>query len=116
MAGKAGPGTPVPIRSHYRGSVSRTGEEVAPVSGEGPSRLAPVRRLSKALIALGAAVAISRATWRAAGSIRRLLSRQSPRHALDGSGPLVGSLDTWPEVPRAPVQSDPPGPSDDPRD
>jgi hypothetical protein len=31
-----------------------------------------------------------------------LLSGQAPERALNGSEPLIGSLDTWPTVPRKP--------------
>jgi hypothetical protein len=33
---------------------------------------------------------------------RKLNATRSPQRALDGSGPITGSLDTWPPVPRAP--------------
>jgi ABC-type proline/glycine betaine transport system permease subunit len=36
------------------------------------------------------------------GVVRAILSDRSPRRALRGSEPVVGSLDTWPTVPRRP--------------
>ncbi len=37
------------------------------------------------------------------GVVRAVLADRSPRRALEGTQPLVGSLDTWPEVPRRPT-------------
>ena len=37
------------------------------------------------------------------GVVRAVLADRSPRRALDGTQPLVGSIDTWPEVPRRPT-------------
>lgn len=33
---------------------------------------------------------------------RRLAAERAPRHGLNGSGRVLGSLDTWPPVRRAP--------------
>jgi hypothetical protein len=35
--------------------------------------------------------------------IRAVLSDRSPQRALHGTDPVVGSLDTWPKVPRRPT-------------
>jgi hypothetical protein len=40
---------------------------------------------------------------------RRLLAERAPRRELNGSGPILGSLDTWPAVPRSPSGSGHPG-------
>jgi hypothetical protein len=37
------------------------------------------------------------------GVVRAILADRSPRRALDGTQPLVGSIDTWPDVPRRPA-------------
>jgi hypothetical protein len=37
------------------------------------------------------------------GVVRAVLADRSPRRALDGTQPVVGSIDTWPEVPRRPA-------------
>jgi len=37
------------------------------------------------------------------GVVRAVLADRSPRRALHGTTPVVGSLDTWPEVPRRPT-------------
>jgi hypothetical protein len=34
--------------------------------------------------------------------LRELLMDRTPERALNGNQPLIGSLDTWPEVPRKP--------------
>jgi hypothetical protein len=34
--------------------------------------------------------------------VRQLLVDRAPKKGADGDGPVFGSLDTWPEVPRAP--------------
>jgi hypothetical protein len=36
---------------------------------------------------------------------RRLLAERAPRRELNGSGAILGSLDTWPVVPRNPSTS-----------
>lgn len=55
----------------------------------------PVRTLRRiAALAVVAAVVTAVVRWAAAG--------RAPRRELNGSGPLPGSLDTWPPVPRAP--------------
>lgn len=38
------------------------------------------------------------------GVVRAVLADRSPRRALHGTTPVVGSLDTWPEVPRRPTE------------
>ncbi len=35
-------------------------------------------------------------------AVRRLRAERRPRHELNGSGPALGSLDTWPAVRRSP--------------
>jgi hypothetical protein len=37
------------------------------------------------------------------GVVRQVLTDRSPRKALQGDQPVIGSLDTWPAVPRRPV-------------
>ncbi len=37
------------------------------------------------------------------GVVRAVLADRSPRRSLHGTQPVVGSLDTWPEVPRRPT-------------
>jgi hypothetical protein len=37
------------------------------------------------------------------GVVRAVLADRSPRRALQGTQALVGSIDTWPEVPRRPT-------------
>jgi len=33
-------------------------------------------------------------------AVRQVLQDRSPRQALHGADPVIGSLDTWPDVPR----------------
>lgn len=35
--------------------------------------------------------------------VRGLLDERAPRRQLTGDGPILGSLDTWPAVPRKPA-------------
>jgi hypothetical protein len=35
--------------------------------------------------------------------VREILLDRAPRRALHGSEPVIGSLDTWPAVPRKPA-------------
>jgi hypothetical protein len=35
--------------------------------------------------------------------VRQVLLDRAPRRALHGSDPVIGSLDTWPTVPRRPA-------------
>jgi hypothetical protein len=37
------------------------------------------------------------------GVVRAVLADRSPRRSLHGTAPVIGSLDTWPEVPRRPT-------------
>jgi hypothetical protein len=37
------------------------------------------------------------------GVVRAVLADRSPRRSLHGTQPVVGSIDTWPEVPRRPT-------------
>ena len=39
----------------------------------------------------------------AAGVVRALVLDRAPRRALHGTAPLIGSVDTWPKVPRRPT-------------
>jgi hypothetical protein len=55
-----------------------------------------MRRLIR-LVLFGALVSVL------ATLARRLLHPDAPVHELNGHGTLVGSLDTWPPVPRAPT-------------
>jgi hypothetical protein len=36
------------------------------------------------------------------GVVREVLLDRSPRRGLSGGSPVIGSLDTWPSVPRRP--------------
>jgi hypothetical protein len=36
------------------------------------------------------------------GLVRAVLLDRAPQRALHGGEPIIGSLDTWPEVPRKP--------------
>jgi hypothetical protein len=36
--------------------------------------------------------------------VRSVLLDRAPRRALHGDEPVIGSLDTWPEVPRKPAK------------
>jgi hypothetical protein len=38
-----------------------------------------------------------------AAVVRELLMDRSPRQGVDGGVPVIGSLDTWPDVPRNPA-------------
>ena len=67
--------------------------------------LGRMRQLLRILGAIGlavAAVACAAAAVATAMLARRWLSERAPRRELDGSGPVIGSFDTWPPVPRAP--------------
>jgi hypothetical protein len=37
-------------------------------------------------------------------AVRQVLLDRQPRRALHGSAPVIGSLDTWPAVPRRPTE------------
>jgi hypothetical protein len=57
-----------------------------------------VRQLAWTLGALAALVAGARL----AVVVRRWRAERAPRRELNGKGPVIGSFDTWPPVPRAP--------------
>jgi hypothetical protein len=40
----------------------------------------------------------------AVGMVREILLDRSPRRGLHGAEPVIGSLDTWPTVPRRPTE------------
>jgi len=40
---------------------------------------------------------------------RRLLAERAPAHGLNGSGPRLGSFDTWPPVPKKAGSTPPTG-------
>lgn len=48
-----------------------------------------VRIVALALLAAGVGFAV-----------RAVLAGRAPQRSVDGSGPILGSLDTWPSVPR----------------
>jgi len=52
-----------------------------------------VGRLLRILVVLAALAGVAVLT-------RRLLAERGPNHGLNGSGPRLGSFDTWPPVPR----------------
>lgn len=54
-----------------------------------------MRRLLLTLIRLGLLVAVF-------AVVREVLLDRTPQRALNGNQPVIGSLDTWPEVPRKP--------------
>jgi len=56
----------------------------------------PVPRLLSALVRAAIVVAVL-------GFVRALLLDLSPRQELHGDEPVIGSLDTWPAVPRKPA-------------
>ncbi len=66
-----------------------TGAKVTDYPGAVPRLLTLVIRL-----ALLAAVV---------GVVRAVLADRSPQRSLQGTQPVVGSIDTWPEVPRRPA-------------
>jgi len=37
--------------------------------------------------------------------VRAVLLDRAPQRALHGSEPVIGSLDTWPDVPRKPIRA-----------
>jgi hypothetical protein len=39
------------------------------------------------------------------GLVRQLLLDRTPRRAINGRDPVIGSLDTWPAVPRRPTNN-----------
>lgn len=41
--------------------------------------------------------------------VRRLLAERGPQHGLNGSGPRLGSFDTWPPVPKKAGSTQPTG-------
>ncbi|HEY3942601.1 MAG TPA: hypothetical protein VGL60_08960 [Acidimicrobiales bacterium] len=65
-----------------------------------------MRRTLGIAVVLGLAAVVGRA----AAIIWRWRAQRAPRSELDGHRPVVGSIDTWPPVPRAPV----PGPAGGP--
>jgi hypothetical protein len=38
------------------------------------------------------------------GVVRAILLDRAPRRPLHGADPVIGSLDTWPKVPRRPAE------------
>jgi hypothetical protein len=54
-----------------------------------------MRRVVSAAVRLALMVAIL-------AVVRELLMDRTSERGLDGDQPLIGSLDTWPEVPRKP--------------
>jgi hypothetical protein len=74
------------------GWLVKTGRRRAPPRYGGRVRTR-IPRLGLLLLVLASVVV--------AGWIRTLRRERAPRRALDG-GPVRGSLDTWPSVPRAP--------------
>jgi hypothetical protein len=52
-----------------------------------------MRKLLKVLFLMALAAAVAYAA-------RGLLDERAPRRELTGDGPVVGSLDTWPPVPK----------------
>jgi hypothetical protein len=40
----------------------------------------------------------------AVGMVREILLDRSPKRGLHGGDPVIGSLDTWPAVPRRPTE------------
>jgi hypothetical protein len=55
-----------------------------------------MRRLLWTLVRAGLLIAIL-------AVVRSVLLDRAPRRALHGDEPIIGSLDTWPEVPRKPT-------------
>jgi hypothetical protein len=55
-----------------------------------------VRHLLKLLVLVGLAAG-------AAYVVRGLLDERAPRRELRGDGPILGSLDSWPPVPKRPA-------------
>jgi hypothetical protein len=55
-----------------------------------------MRRLLWTLVRAGLVVAVL-------AVVRSVLIDRAPRQALHGDEPIIGSLDTWPEVPRKPA-------------
>jgi hypothetical protein len=56
-----------------------------------------MRRLLTILIRVTLVVAVLTA-------VRQVLLDRSPRRAINGMQPVIGSLDTWPAVPRRPSE------------
>ena len=54
-----------------------------------------MRRLVRTLVRLTVLVVV-------VATIREILLERQPQKALHGSQPVIGSLDTWPAVPRKP--------------
>jgi hypothetical protein len=55
-----------------------------------------MRRLVRTLVRLALMVGIL-------AVVRQLLMEREPERALKGDQPVIGSLDTWPAVPRKPA-------------
>lgn len=55
-----------------------------------------MRRLLWSLLKTGLLIAVL-------AVVRSVLLDRAPRRALHGDEPIIGSLDTWPEVPRKPT-------------
>ncbi len=55
----------------------------------------PVRRLLSFLVRAVLVLAV-------VGLVRAVLLDRAPRRELNGDQPLIGSLDTWPDVPHKP--------------
>ena len=55
-----------------------------------------VRRLLSVLLRIAVLAAV-------VATVRAVLLDRQPRRGLDGDLPVIGSLDTWPDVPRKPA-------------
>jgi hypothetical protein len=55
-----------------------------------------MRRMLWALVRFGLVIAVL-------ALVRAVLLDRAPQRALHGTDPVIGSLDTWPEVPRKPA-------------
>ena len=55
-----------------------------------------MRRLVRKLVRLAILVVV-------VATVREILLERQPERALHGSDPVIGSLDTWPDVPRKPT-------------
>jgi hypothetical protein len=62
----------------------------------GGATVSSVRRLLTIVIRLALVAALGAA-------VRQVLLERSPRRALNGTEPVIGSLDTWAAVPRRPA-------------
>jgi hypothetical protein len=92
-SGKQQDRTEATTHRHPCSQVDRRPVKEAPVGRPGARYAGPVRHLLELLVLAGLAAG-------GAYVARGLLDQRAPRRELRGDGPVLGSLDSWPPVPK----------------